>query len=68
MKENNLLLSELIRTGAGHIENAQKVKAKLETATSDILAIMEKISIQTPALENECKTKVDHAEKEADGR
>ena len=36
--ENNLLLSGLIRRGAGHIEHAQSVKLRLEAASFGFIA------------------------------
>ena len=38
---NNLFLTEMIRTGAGHVEMAQSVKLDLEKATTVLISLLE---------------------------
>ena len=52
MGSSNLLLTGMIRTGAGHIEVAQSAKLDLDKATSVLISLLEEIRILKPDLDN----------------
>ena len=53
MSSNNLVLTGMIRTGAGHIEMAQSVKLDLEKAMTVLISLLEEVHILKPALDQE---------------
>ena len=64
MGSTNLLLTGMIRTGAGHIEVAQSAKLELDKATSVLISILEEVRILKPDLDQECNTRIDKADTE----
>ena len=64
MSSNNLVLTGMIRTGAGHVEMAQSVKLDLEKATTVLISLLEEVRILKPALDQECNSRVEKADKE----
>mgnify|MGYP001297029350 CR=1 FL=1 len=62
MNSNNLVLTGIIRTGAGHIEMAQSLKLDLEKATTVLISLLEEVRILKPELDTECNTRVDKAD------